>query len=310
MKKCKQLGKNLLFWVPVIIVSWLFFNYVETNYEKGIYKAPGEMVEVYGNKMHIYSKGKGRNTIVLLPGLGTAAPVMDFAPLVNELSKKNRVVVVEPFGYGYSEKTSRARTVKNITEEIHMALDNIGIKDKVVLMPHSESGIYSVYYANQYPDQVKAIVGIDCVLPNMKNYVGKAYKETIRAMKVADILGIPRMEVTFHAEKYLPDKNIDAYSKKNRKIMKAITIWNRYNENVLEEREYLKANIEETENIRLKDELPVMFFYVRGSKVAEVYNEYTRHLVYSEMAVIEGNRYLHWDHYKEIAKLTIDFLNK
>ena len=118
------------------------------------------------------------------------------------------------------------------------------------------------------------------------------------------------MEVTFHSEKYLPDKSIDAYSKKNRKIMKAITIWNRYNENVLEEREYLKANIEETEKIKLKDELPVMFFYVRGSKEAEVYNEYTRHLVYSEMAVIEGNHYLHWDHYKEIAKMTIDFLNK
>ena len=60
MKKLKRLGKNLLFWIPVIILGWLFLNYVETNYEKGIYKAPGKMVEVYGDKMHVFSKGKGK----------------------------------------------------------------------------------------------------------------------------------------------------------------------------------------------------------------------------------------------------------
>lgn len=310
MKKLKQIGKNLLFWVPVIIVSWLLVNYVETNYEKGIYKAPGEMVEVYGNKMHIYSKGKGKNTVVLLPGLGTSAPAMDFKPLVNELSKKNHVVVIEPFGYGYSERTSRDRTVKNITEEIHKALENIGIKGKVVLMPHSESGIYAIYYANRYPDEVKAIVGIDCTLPKMKVSIGDYYKKTSKIMKYAKVLGIPRIEVTFNQKKYLPDKMNHVYSKKDREIITAITKWNRYNENVLDERKKLRVNMEATEDIQLNGELPVLFFYVKGSKVAEVYDEYTRHSVYSELVNLDGNHYLHQDYYKEIAKMTIDFLNK
>ena len=308
--KLNQIGKNLLFWVPVIIVSWLFFNYVVTNYEKGIYKAPGEMVEVYGNKMHIYYKGKGKNTVVLLPGLGTGAPTKDFEPLVNELSKKNRVVVIEPFGYGYSERTNRERNVKNITEEIHMALVNIGIEGKVVLMPHSESGIYAIYYANRYPEQVKAIVGIDCTLPKMKVYIGDYYKKTTKLMKYVTILGIPRIEVTFNQKNYIPDKSNHAYSKKDREIIKAITKWNRYNENVLDERINLKANIEATKDIQLSDELPVLFFFAKGSKVAEVYDEYTGHSVYSELVKLDGDHYLHQDYYKEIAKMTTDFLNK
>lgn len=310
MKKLKQIGKNLLFWVPVIIVSWLLVNYVVTNYEKGIYKAPGEMVKVYGNKMHIYSKGKGMNTVVLLPGLGTSAPVMDFKPLVNELSKKNHVVVIEPFGYGYSERTSRERTVMNITEEIHMALKNIGIKGKVVLMPHSESGIYAIYYANRYPDQVKAIVGIDCTLPKMKEYIGDYYKKTTKAMQYAKVLGIPRIEVTVNSNQYLPDKTNYAYSKKDREIIKAITKWNRYNENVLDERKKLKSNMEATEDIQLSDELPVLFFYVKKSRVANEYDEYTRQSIYSECVKLDGNHYLHQDYYQEIAKMTTDFLNK
>lgn len=308
MKIVKQLGKNLLFWIPVIVVCWLLINYVETNYEKGIYKAPGEMVEVYGKKMHIYSKGKGKNTIVLLPGLGTPAPELDFEPLVNALSKKNRVVVIEPFGYGYSDRTDRTRTVENIAEEIHMALDGIGVKGKIVLMPHSESGIYALYYANQYKEQVKAIVGIDCTLPKMKVYIGDYYKNTRKTMKYAEFFGIPRIAVTLNPNKYLPDENKHAYSKKNRKIMKTITIWNFYNENVLEERNYLSDNMETTSHIQVNDKLPILFFYARGSKVAEAYDEYTRHQEYSEVVVLDGDHYLHWNNCDKITRKTTEFL--
>lgn len=51
-------------------------------------------------------------TIVLLPGLGTAAPILDFMPLATELSKTNRVVIVKPFGYGWSDITNDERTLQ------------------------------------------------------------------------------------------------------------------------------------------------------------------------------------------------------
>ncbi len=115
-------------------------------------------------------KWSGENTIVLLSGLGTAAPVLDFEPLINQMAKNHKVVVVEPFGYGWSDMTEKERTVENIVEEIRTALKESGIEGPYILMPHSISGIYSIYFADKYPNEVKAIIGIDPTLPKAVEY--------------------------------------------------------------------------------------------------------------------------------------------
>lgn len=40
--------------------------------------APGTFVELGGKNMHIYSIGEGEKTFVLIPGLGTTSPYVDF----------------------------------------------------------------------------------------------------------------------------------------------------------------------------------------------------------------------------------------
>lgn len=132
--------------------------------------------------MHVYTKGDGENTIVLLSGLGTAAPVLDFEPLVNELAKNHKVVVVESFGYGWSNVTNKERTVENIVEKIRTALKS-NIEGPYILMPHSISGIYSMYYANAYPDEVKAVIGIDFTLPQVLEYFGESAPTMSEYMK-------------------------------------------------------------------------------------------------------------------------------
>ncbi|WP_232515622.1 alpha/beta fold hydrolase [Aeribacillus pallidus] len=132
--------------------------------------------------MHVYTKGDGENTIVLLSGLGTAAPVLDFEPLVNELAKNHKVVVVESFGYGWSNVTNKERTVENIVEEIRTALKS-NIEGPYILMPPSISGIYSMYYANAYPDEVKAVIGIDFTLPQVLEYFGESAPTMSEYMK-------------------------------------------------------------------------------------------------------------------------------
>ena len=133
--------------------------------------------------MHVYTKGDGENTIVLLSGLGTAAPVLDFEPLVNELAKNHKVVVVESFRYGWSNVTNKERTVENIVEEIWTALKKSNIEGPYILMPPSISGIYSMYYANAYPDEVKAVIGIDFTLPQVLEYFGESAPTMSEYMK-------------------------------------------------------------------------------------------------------------------------------
>lgn len=106
--------RNMIVAMLGICIIWVVTNQVMTAVEKKKYTPVGQLVEVDGRDIHVYIKGRGENTIVLLSGLGTAAPALDFEPLVNELSKNNKVVVLEPFGYGWSDITNKKRAAENI----------------------------------------------------------------------------------------------------------------------------------------------------------------------------------------------------
>ena len=98
--KFRVIIRNLILALAALFLVWIAFHQFMVAYEQKKYPALGELVEVDGKNMHVYTKGEGPNTIILLSGLGTTAPVLDFEPLINEMSKSNKVVVVEPFGYG------------------------------------------------------------------------------------------------------------------------------------------------------------------------------------------------------------------
>ena len=118
----------------------------------------GQLVEVDGKKMHVYSMGTGEQVIVLLPGSGNPLPSADFGPLMRELSKEYTTVSVEYFGVGFSDETGTPRTNENYMREMRQALSAAGFQPPYILMPHSLSGIYCEYYAIKYPDEVSAII--------------------------------------------------------------------------------------------------------------------------------------------------------
>src|SRR5690625_3821025 len=128
--------RNVLLAIVAVFVIWGIFGNMMTTYEQKIYPPIGELVEVDGKYMHLYTKGEGDHTIVLLSGLGTAAPTLDFEPLIHEIAKKNKVVVAELFGYGWSDIINKERTVENIVEEIRIALKKSNIRGPYILMPH------------------------------------------------------------------------------------------------------------------------------------------------------------------------------
>lgn len=124
-----------------------------------------ESVEVNGKTMKAHVKGSGNKTIVMLSSWGADSPIDDFFPLYEKLSKDYKVVVLEYFGYSGSDITSDERTNAAMVQEIRTALCKLNINPPYILMPHSMSGLYSLYYANNYPSEVSGIIGIDMSLP-------------------------------------------------------------------------------------------------------------------------------------------------
>eukprot|EP00833_Pecoramyces_ruminatium_P011866 jgi/Orpsp1_1/1185898/evm.model.c7180000095907.1 len=129
----------------------------------------GTKVEVDGLSMSVNIAGEQNNqTIVLIPGLGVAVPYISYKSFTDPLSHDYKVITVEPFGYGLSDDTRKERTNENMTNELHTCLKKLGV-DKFYLMAHSISGIYSLAYANKYPEDVLGFIGLDNT-PRLKNF--------------------------------------------------------------------------------------------------------------------------------------------
>jgi len=121
----------------------------------------GEKVNVNGYKMAYSVVGDNNDIpIVLLPGLNLNSPILTFKPLAETLSKNFKVITLEPFGYGISDEVDTDRSMENIISEIHTAVHKIGL-DKFYLMGHSLGGLYSLGYANKYPEDLLGFIGVD-----------------------------------------------------------------------------------------------------------------------------------------------------
>lgn len=322
MKKTKKkfrfwmVLRNSLLAIVAAFVVWGIFSSSMTLYEQNKYSPKGELVEVDGKNMHIYTKGKGDNTIVLLSGLGTAAPALDFEPLVNEMSQNNKVVVVESFGYGWSDITNKDRTVENIVEEMRLALKKSNIKGPYILMPHSISGIYSMYFANTYPEEVKAIIGIDPTLPQALEYFDETSPTMPKYFSYLAPTGIARLALYINTEDFLPIADDGTYSDRNLKMTKAISAWKSYNKSVVAEANEIENNIEKTVGMKFPTNLPVILFTTKedketgdGKNIVSFYETQLTNSPASKIITLEGHHYLHWTRYKEISnevsKLTL-----
>ena len=133
--------------------------------EKELLVPIGKMVEVDGHKMSVYVEGNGDKTLVFMSGGGTCSPILDFKSLYAKLSDEYRIVVVEKFGYGFSDVISEQRDIDTILDNTRTALKEVGVEGPYVLCPHSMSGLEALYWAQIYPEEVSAIIGLDMAVP-------------------------------------------------------------------------------------------------------------------------------------------------
>ncbi|MBS4060880.1 MAG: alpha/beta hydrolase [Bacteroidetes bacterium] len=158
-------GLALLF---ALLVAGSYLNHrFKTPREEAAYPPPGQMVAVNGHRLHVYAEGERSDlTLVFLSGSGTTAPALDFKGLYSRLSDDHRIVVVERAGYGWSDDSGGvSRDIETVLQETRLALQGAGENPPYILLPHSMSGLEAIHWANRYPDEVAAIVGLDPATP-------------------------------------------------------------------------------------------------------------------------------------------------
>ena len=291
--------------VPVLFLATTsIINVVATNAEAASITAYGEFVPVDGKRMNVVIAGEGDETIVLLPGLGTTAPGLDFAPLIDELSGSYRVVAVEPFGTGLSDQTDTERTAANITREVHEALQSLGV-ERYVLMGHSIAGVYALTYAASYADELVAFVGIDSSVPDQPGWDEPIPTETIVALSD---LGITRLLTATAGDPYagLP---FDAQQKEQMRLLSAK---NGAAPTLIDEMKNASANFAAVSGTTFPRDLPVLLF-VRSTDTdvagwVDLHVSQAATVDNGRVITLEGGHYLHHTLSERIAQDTAAFL--
>jgi pimeloyl-ACP methyl ester carboxylesterase len=270
----------------------------------------GERIAITGGSVNVYRNGHSGQPIVLLSGLGTAAPALDFAPLIRELGDFN-VVVVEGFGYGYSDMSAGERTNKNISTEVHEVLGKLNFAQPYVLAGHSIAGFYMLDYANRYPTEVSAVVGIDPTVPAAKSGPVDVQAGGVSLERILSFTGVVRDIAALAPGLVEPEGN--AFTAEERERMRLMMSWNLGNPAVADETARIGNNASDLRGVGYPDGLPVLIFVSdAGSPAQAAKSEMLENLLQNvkrhEIIPLAAGHYLHWTQAKPMAEAIRTFL--
>jgi pimeloyl-ACP methyl ester carboxylesterase len=256
--------------------------------------------------MNVLIQGEGKETIVLLPGYGTATPALDFKLLIDELSPFYKVVAVEPFGYGLSDGTEKERTTENIVSEVHEALQQLNI-NQYILMGHSIAGIYGIDYVNKYPNEVTAFVGIDSSVSTQPGMDAKMPTKMFGFLKKS---GLQRLVVKFGEGPYagLP------FDEHTVEQMEMLSNKNSNSSTMLNEMDHISSNFKGAQGLTFPKDLPLLLFVQANNEGVKgwipLHEGQIKDSVHGKVITMDGGHYLHHTLFKEIAEDFRAFMNE
>src|SRR4051812_11469069 len=149
----------------------------------------GRFLNVDGVRLHYIERGTGES-LALIHGTGTLIQDFTVNGLVDRLSKRYRVIVIERPGYGYSERPRALWTPRAHATLYEHALHQLGV-ERAIVLGHSWGTMVAVSLALQAPTLVRSLVllsgyyfptaRMDVVLssPNAIPLIGDALRYTI-----------------------------------------------------------------------------------------------------------------------------------
>lgn len=266
------------------------------------------MVEIDGHNMCIYNEGEGEHTLVFLSGSGTASPILDFKSLYSRLSGEYKIVVIEKFGYGFSDIVDTERSFDTILRQDREALSKMGIEGPFILCPHSMSGLETILWAQEYPDEVEAVVGLDMVLPRTYDDMDfdGIYRFEMLAAFARD-LGLIRF---YYSDGSLPSE----LSKEEKELYRAIACKIAVNVDIINEGQAITDAVREIDS-KPKPDVPMIMFVsdgteVKGTDWIEKHYEYASDLTNAKVIELGCGHYVHNFKQDQISVEMKEFINK
>lgn len=315
MTKRKKIVKIILIIIAIIILLILaiYINHrIHLTKEAEFLSPLGEIVTVDGNNMSVYTEGDSETTLVFMSGGGTCSPILDFKSLYSCLSDEYRIAVVEKFGYGFSDVVDKSRDIDSILEDTRAALETAGLNAPYVLCPHSMSGLEALYWAQKYPDEVSAIIGLDMAVPQYYESM-KINMPLMRVASWAAGIGVTRLIPGISESDAITNGTLTDTEKE---IYRALFYSRTATVTMINECESVKANAKKVQDMGIP-QVPMLLFISDGSGGTGFDKETWRRIPKEYIAQADNAKYIeldcpHYVHdyeYKKISENIIQFLS-
>jgi pimeloyl-ACP methyl ester carboxylesterase len=173
------------------LISGMLYQSIATKMDEKKYPPLGQMIDVGGFRLHLYTTGKEGPTVVLESGLGSHS--LDWAVVQSSVSQFAKVCSYDRAGYGWSEESPRERTSMNMVEELHTLLTKSGLPGPYILVGHSLGGVQARLFASRYPSEIAGVVLVDSAHEDQFDKMPKAMLPNEPLMLWMSRLGIIRL---------------------------------------------------------------------------------------------------------------------
>lgn len=228
----------------IIILVLLLIGFISENIRrdaKDKYSPPGDFVDYEQTKIQYIKRGAGEKTIVFSSGNGTASPYADMYHLQNELSSVAETIIYERPGYGWSDSTSRSRSIDVVTNEMGKVLDEVSENQSFIFVGHSMAALEIISYAQKYPEKVDGIVLMDGVHPEYASNMESSTPISIYLTKFLNNTGSLRLlsNFNFFQDNLVQGEHLPDQVKAEGVLFTLDRLWN---ETMIREREAIPEN--------------------------------------------------------------------
>ena len=156
--------------LPLVGAGW---QLLATEKDQRRYPPPGELVILDDDSaLHLHTQGRQHrnenpNTPVVLLDAGTPGFTAQWGWIQPAIAEFATVVSYDRPGLGWSDPQSDAgRNPRATAEQLHAALQKVGLPGPYLLVGHSYGGLTSRVFAAAYPEEISGLVLVDPSHPN------------------------------------------------------------------------------------------------------------------------------------------------
>lgn len=269
-KERKKLGKMILKAVGIVLLATVVIFgsvliYANVKHRKALKEEekyltpPGQMVEIDGHEIHVVHRGDetAKHALVFIHPNKTADDSIALEPLFDELSDYE-LIYVDRSGSGYSDDWDAPKDIDSMLAETREAVKAVTGRTSYILVASKSGGTLAVDWADEYPDEVEAIVGLQMYFPDQ--YAGLD-EDTYCSFENKIMLELVKIGGQRLSDSVLPDNSYNIYTKDQMDRRNAIIEKRLYTQGMYNEDEYLVKNANNVAALGFPENTPMYMIY-------------------------------------------------